>query len=877
MTRFSTARLSRFALLVLFSLLTQARAEAQLTDLLGQGGGLGGAAGFDPEAIDIQATLVTSELKAGGTAVFAITATLPPTFYIYSMNPSFGGKTVIRLKNAGGLIPIDAGLRPDRNPKVVDDPVLNQTVEKFYSEVTWFQRFRIPEGVDPATLKISGEMEGQYCSEDPANGKCIPIRPPFEFTAGLKVGEPPEVIVPVLAQLDEIGKPNEASAKNAASYQLTARPETRSGDAGPVEWTVQLTPADAGPGEEVTLELTARLDPGFHIFALTQDPEMAGQPTRIDVKVSGMRAVTTDFVPSTIPEIVKPLDDITQEVHHEEVTWSQVFVVNGNSSRGGYRVTGSVSFQTCDETRCLPESTLEFRVGASPPRGIPSVQGPVAIRPPDVDQVPGPAPSPDDAVSAEGKIKQGGLGAFLLVAILSGFAALLTPCVFPMVPITVSLFLKQSEREHHRPVMTATVYCLGIIVSFTVLGLLMAAVFGATSINELANNAWLNLMIAGVLVFFGANLLGLFEIRVPSFLLTWSAGREGQGGILGVLFMALTFTLVSFTCTFAFAGGLLVVAARGDYLWPILGMLAFSTAFATPFFFLALFPSMLQKLPKSGGWMNTIKVSMGMIEIGAALKFLSVADLSWNPQPVIFDYSFTMAAWMMLAASLGLYLLGMFRLSHDSSPGNISVPRFGFAMFFLTFAAYLAVGVFGREEPRGFVWEQIRVFAPPVLEGGEEKDLGPYVEHEGMKFALDYEQAREFAAASNIPLFLDFTGVNCVNCRLMEKRMGEPQNKSLLENFIRVQLYTDNVPHITDESLVERLLDKNRKMQEDWFSDVTLPAYAVVTPDGETLLATFKGLETEDGQFAQFLKDGLKRWDSQSRTTAQANPASSRR
>ena len=267
--------------------------------------------------------------------------------------------------------------------------------------------------------------------------------------------------------------------------------------------------------------------------------------------------------------------------------------------------------------------------------------------------------------AASRDVKKQGLVLFLVSAAGFGFLALLTPCVFPMVPITISFFLKQAEKGHHRPSTLATIYCGGIIATFTGLGLLMAALFEATSLNRLANNPWLNLVLAGVIVLFGISMLGVFEIRVPSWLLTWSAGKEQKGGIIGTLFMALTFTLVSFTCTFAFAGLLLVMASKGEVLWPVLGMLAFSAAFSFPFFLLALFPSFLKKLPKSGGWMNTIKVTMGFIEIGAALKFLSVADTSWFGQPMYLTYNVVMIGWLVMATAMGLYLLGLFRMPHD--------------------------------------------------------------------------------------------------------------------------------------------------------------------------------------------------------------------
>jgi thiol:disulfide interchange protein DsbD len=337
--------------------------------------------------------------------------------------------------------------------------------------------------------------------------------------------------------------------------------------------------------------------------------------------------------------------------------------------------------------------------------------------------------------------------------------------------------------------------------------------------------------------------------------------------------MALTFTLVSFTCTFAFAGGLLVLAAKGEYFWPILGMLAFSAAFSLPFFFLALFPSLLQKLPQSGGWMNRVKVTMGIIEVAAALKFLNIADQMWNPVPLIFDYPVVMSAWVVLALATGLYLLGAFRLPHDSPTEGLSVPRLTFVVAFFGLGGYLAVGLFAPEK----MGDLFAAFAPPQFVGGK-GDVGPYLEHDGLKYALSFDHARQFAQRKNQPMFLEFTGVNCVNCRLMERRMKQPRNRRELKKFVLVQLYTDSVPHIQDRQLAGKLKESNLRLQEDWFGDVTLPAYAVVTPDGKTVLATFKGLERRNGEFARFLADGHAKWmqlASRDRKTAESSPVTS--
>ena len=831
-----------------------AQAFGQVSDSLDlfDQGGLGG----EPAEIAITATMTTQTPAADQIAVVAITAVLPLEYYIYSTNPDFGGGTKITVTSSTGLTPIDKEFLADRAPEVYDDKILKQTVEKFYGQVTWWRRFRISKDTPIDKVSLALQLEGQYCN----NGGCIPIRPARKFQLALDSGNPPEDIQAAMA-----ATPVEQGDPVTHPFATTVTPEPRKGKPEPVQFQFQLSPPDASAGEPVTLTITAKMKPEWHIFALTQDPEMAGEPTVIQITPHGLSPAKPIFEASAPPEIEKPLDDIVQEVHYDEITWTAKLTVDPSAAAGGYGVRGTLRYQTCREGVCrIPLDvpfvlghTGDFQVaepgvtesrpstGANSDRellatftGLERSDGQFAKF---LDLGYEKWENPDSSATAASKsgsdessqtpsVADEGLMPFLLTAILAGFAALLTPCVFPMIPITVSFFLKQSETTHHRPVRMASIYCLGIVGSFTVIGLLMAAFFGATSINNLANNPWLNVFIAGVLIFFGLNLLGMFEIRVPSFLLSWSSGKQDRGGVLGVLFMALTFTLVSFTCTFAFLGLLLALAAKGQYYWPILGTLAFSTAFSLPFFFLALFPSVLKKLPQSGGWMNTVKVTMGMVELGAAFKFLSVSDLAWNPMPVMFDYAFVMSTWIIIAGCTGLYLLGMFRLPHDTQSDSISAIRLGFAIAFLVFGAYLSVGLFGNEKPRGFVWDQIESFAPPNLEGDQGAELGYVIVHDGLEYSLEFEKAAQFAAEQNMPMFLDFTGVNCVNCRLMEKRMEQPHNRKRLERFVRVQLYTDNVPHIQDKALVEQLLQKNRSLQEDWFGDVTLPSYAVIAP-----------------------------------------------
>lgn len=825
----------------------------EFKNLLGEDQGIfGGARQTDPI---VTAALEPQSAARGDEVTLSIRVELAPDHYTYSMNPSFGGATRIELEDLAGLEPLDDSFTADHAPKKVFEPVFDQEIEKFFDKVVWSRKYRVVG--DPGSVELVGVLKYQVCDAS----SCRNLKHPFRVTlaAGSDRRETASTV---------FGAPS-----HPLSYSQT--PERKPGRPEPLTFEFELSPADAKAGQTVTLLVTANLEPEWHTFALDQDPRMAGLPTVITIEeTTGLKSLGDTFSASKEAEIERPLDHegqplttlidekeqpIVQRVHYGRVTWTLPFEVTESGAEGGYGVAGNIRFQVCRHGTCWPAFTVPFMLGMvvedrpEAAAGIAAQPGRNAVEPEVFDG------GADLGGAGEGDIQSLGLVPFLISAVAAGFLALLTPCVFPMIPITVSFFLKQSEKEHHRPVTMAVVYCVGIVLTFTVLGLLMAAIFGATKPNMIANNPWLNLGIAAMLVFFGMNLLGMFEIRVPSWLLTWSSGKEGQGGFAGVLFMSLTFTLVSFTCTFAFLGGLFALASRGEYYWPVLGTLAFSAAFSLPFFFLALFPSWLQKLPKSGGWMNTVKVTMGMIEVGAAFKFLSVADLAWNPEPVLFDLALVLSAWIVICGCTGLYLLGLFRLPHDTPTESISVVRLAAAMTFLGFGGYLAVGLFAPEKPDAKIWEQIAAFLPGKFEGGVD-DIGPFLEHKGLRFALDVDRAFEVAASTDQPLFLDFTGVNCVNCRLMEERMSEPQNRKLLESFLRVQLYTDNVPEVPDRELVDKLLERNRELQEEWFGDVTLPAYAVVAPKGKKILATFKGLETEEGQFAEFLDRGLEKW-----------------
>jgi len=353
-------------------------------------------------------------------------------------------------------------------------------------------------------------------------------------------------------------------------------------------------------------------------------------------------------------------------------------------------------------------------------------------------------------------------------------------------------------------------------------------------------------------------------------MLNWSSQREGQGGVMGVLFMALTFTLVSFTCTAAFAGNVLAWAANGDLLWPALGMLAFSTAFALPFFFLALFPGFLSRLPKSGGWMQKVKCTAGLIELAFVVKFLSVADIGFSPDatPRFIDFSTAMVLWATLAFVVGLYLLGVFRFSKDTPTEGISPIGGLWAMGSIGLGLLICVGMFSAREPESWVWKQLAGFAPPRFEQhvvndrfAELAQARYWMSHDGLAYALEVDDGVAVAHTHDRPLFIDFTGVNCVNCRAMEESvLKQPEILELLATIPRAQLYMDRVPSVSDQEEADRILERNQKLCLELTDTTAMPSYVILSPDGKTVLSKTFGVVSQ-GTFREFLESGIRRFE----------------
>ncbi|MEP7235249.1 MAG: cytochrome c biogenesis protein CcdA [Ignavibacteriota bacterium] len=528
-----------------------------------------------------------------------------------------------------------------------------------------------------------------------------------------------------------------------------------------------------------------------------------------------------------------------------------------------------LSYQTCNESNCIPANTFtvpmlflgkeplqlaitkgtgEAETSAeilTPADSAPQASAVTAGKP-----VAPAAPGTTGGVSADDltKIADESIWSFIFTAMGFGLLALVTPCVFPMIPITVSFFTKRNQGSKKHAVKDATFYAIGIVVTFVVLGFLLALLFGSSGINQFAANPAVNILIAVIFIAFALNLFGLYELGVPNEVLNKlhlkASTHENQ--IVSVILMGFVFSLTSFTCTVPFVGTLMVSFSRGSWFVPLIGMTVFASVFALPFFLLALFPSAMKALPKSGGWLNSVKVVMGFLEIAAAMKFISNVDLVFHWH--IFTRDFVIATWMAIAFITTLYLLGRFNLPHDTPSPHIGPIRAVFSIVFLTMGIYIFTGFSGK--PLG----ELDAFLPPVLETETLAGISGVSPAQNSritdaKASLFWHgrlsEALGEAKRTGKNVFIDFTGYQCTNCRAMEATIfKKPEVIGLFGDFVLARLYTDDGSPLNDS---------NRTMEEVRFSTIAQPYYVIVSPDDKPL-AIFPGYTRDLEAFVSFLK-----------------------
>lgn len=625
-----------------------------------------------------------------------------------------------------------------------------------------------------------------------------------------------------------------------------------------IKWSASI---EETAKEEKTLVLTAKIEPGWHMYDRNL-PE--GGPNSTEFLFNTLRGAERigDFEADRAPE------ESYDQQFQMKLRWFQTKVV----FRQKLHVTDADNFalvvetraQACNNETCLAPSGETFSFGAETVAEADTTTAALTFTPldetgTDIAKIYEPV---TDVLQAYGDVSMrqanSSLWMIFLFGFLGGLIALLTPCVWPMIPMTVSFFLKRTKKRREA-VRDALIYGIAIIVIYLVLGVAITLLFGASALNSLSTNAIFNLIFFALLVFFAVSFFGAFEIVLPS---RWTnridSKADNTRGALSIFFMAFTLVLVSFSCTGPIIGTLLVQAASmGQILGPMIGMFGFAIALALPFSLFAVFPHWLQSMPKSGGWLNSVKVVMAFLELALSLKFLSVADLAYGWG--ILDRETFLALWIVIFFLLGVYLLGKIRFPHDTPLEKIGVGRFFLAVISLSFAVYMVPGLWGAP------LRAISAFSPPAYT----QDFNLYEGNVHAQFD-DFEEGMRYAEKQNKPVLIDFSGFGCVNCREMENNVWiDPRVKKILEqDYVLITLIVDDKtalpePIVVDDAGKKRTLrtigDKWSYLQRTKFGASSQPFYIPVDHNGIPLSASYKR-DLNVQRYIDFLQSGLKEY-----------------
>ncbi len=626
---------------------------------------------------------------------------------------------------------------------------------------------------------------------------------------------------------------------------------------------------------EFDVLFTATIGDGWHLYG-TEIPEGGPQKTELNFdKLEGVELVGSLKATSEAITRYDDMFEMTITYFEHKANFVQRFKI----TKPNYQLEAYVRYMICNDGQCLPPTNFEF-----------SLQGKGAVTPSAENQAPATdmqsnqlAIAQDGAIAESetpvselwtpvidelkdlGDSNQNQTSSSLLMifiyGLLGGFVALLTPCVWPMIPMTVSFFLKRTN-DRKKAIADALTYGLSIIVIYLVLGLAVTGIFGASVLNDLATNAVFNIIFFFLLVFFAVSFFGAFELVLPA---SWTNKMDEKAdsttGLLSILFMAFTLVLVSFSCTGPIIGTLLVEAAtKGSILAPAIGMFGFALALALPFALFAVFPNMLQSMPKSGGWLNSVKVVLAFLELALAFKFLSVADLAYGWR--LLDRETFVAIWIVIFALLGLYLLGKLRFSHDTPKEHTSVTGLFLAIISLSFAVYMVPGLWGAP------LRAISAFAPPLTT----QDFNLYDGSIHAEFD-DYEAGMAYAKQNNKPVLVDFSGFGCVNCRKMEASVWtNAEVKDMLEkDYVLITLMVDDKTKLAEPIVVQEngqevklrtIGDKWSYLQRSKFGANAQPFYVALDHAGKPLTPS-RAYNENVPEYIKFLKGGLTKFDEQ--------------
>ena len=637
----------------------------------------------------------------------------------------------------------------------------------------------------------------------------------------------------------------------------------------PVKFKTELKNVSA---TEVEIVFTASIEQGWHVYSTDLGD---GGPISATFNTDKLTGAQLDGKLRPVGKEIASFDKLFEmDVRYFEHTAQ--FVQKLKLTGGDYQVTGYLEYGACNDENCLPPTQVEFSFSGKAEGTFASVQTETPAEKADMAAAPAVADGPTSVVVSDNDLwspvinELNALGEttsqedmswlyIFITGFVGGLLALFTPCVWPIIPMTVSFFLKRSK-DKKKGIRDAWTYGASIVVIYVTLGLAITAIFGANALNALSTNAIFNIFFCLMLVVFAASFFGAFEITLPS---KWSnavdSKAEATTGLLSIFLMAFTLSLVSFSCTGPIIGFLLVqVSTTGNVIAPAVGMLGFAIALALPFTLFALFPSWLKSMPKSGGWMNVIKVTLGFLELAFALKFLSVADLAYGWR--ILDRETFLALWIVLFALLGFYLLGKIKFPHDDDDTKVSVPRFFLALASLAFAVYMVPGLWGAP------LKAVSAFAPPM----QTQDFNLYNNEVHAKFD-DYDAGMKYAREHGKPVMLDFTGYGCVNCRKMELAVWTDMKVADLINndYVLITLYVDNKTRLPEpvkvmENGTERTLrtvgDKWSYLQRVKFGANAQPFYVLIDNEGKPLNKSYSYDEDID-KYVDFLQTGLNNYN----------------
>ncbi|SFT72948.1 thiol:disulfide interchange protein DsbD [Algoriphagus locisalis] len=780
-------------------------------------------------------------LVQGEEATLVFEAQIPIGWYIYAndFNPDLGPiLATLKLDNPagyelkGGFTAID--------PKTKYEDIWEGDVKYFIGKGRFEQSF-VPKSTSG---KISGTLEYQMCSD--VTGQCVNYDEEIEVAFTAKQ----ETNTPVFG---------EAGQQESAELGIVAPPK----------WTISLEPSPVH-SDEATLVFDAQIPIGWYIYANDFDPKLG--PILANLKLDNPAGYELKGGFTAIDPKTKYEDIWEGDVKYfiGKGRFEQAILLKADSGT----IQGTVEYQMCNDItgKCTPPFEEDFEIPFQSSNSTNTSADSDENLFNEVGEE-----NADSSIEIVPIQENESLLGFMVLAFLAGLAALLTPCVFPMIPMTVSFFTGRAGSKA-TGIRNAIIYGLSIIAIYTIAGTAVAAIQGPEFANWLATHWLPNLFFFGIFIFFALAFLGMFEITLPSSFVNKIDEKSEKGGLTGIFFMAFTLVLVSFSCTGPIVGSILISSAGGELIKPILGMFAFSLAFAIPFTLFAIFPEWMNRLPKSGGWLNSVKVVLGFLELALAFKFLSIADLVYHWG--ILDRDIFLIIWIVIFSGLGLYLLGKIRLPHDSPMETIGVPRLLLALFTFMFVLYMIPGLFGAP------LKYLSGYLPPMstqqfkMTGGLNTEAGENILGEPVKYAdipleiphgiqgyFDYEQAMRAAKKANKPLLIDFTGHGCVNCRKMEENVWvDPQVlKRLKEDFVMVALYIDERLELPEsewytseyDNKVKKTLGKqNADFQITRFQNNAQPYY-VILDHNENLLAQPKGYDTDIQAFIDYL-DGAK-------------------